>query len=392
MNIETSISRVDDSDVVVGRRPGPKPLAWLRRYRWFALVVLLPTALATIYYGLIASNVYVSESKFLIRSPGEKSVPVGGLASLIQTTGMSGGQEQTNAVLDYLRSRNALADLQKRINVEAKFATPEADYLSRYDPLFYSRGFETLYDYYGSMVTADLDNTTLNAVLTVRAFTPRDAHDINAQLLDLSEALVNRLNQRAEHKAIAEGERRVSEAETRVRNARVALGAFRNQKEIIDPAKEATGVFEISNQLIGERAALQAQLETMQRVAPANPSLPALRDHIGAIDRAIAAQNGRAVGTPTGIASKLAPYENLLVEQEFATETLTAASTALEQARTEAQKQQFYLERVVEPNTPDLPLLPKRIKQILTIAGAALCLYFVAWMFVVGILEHSPED
>ena len=30
------------------------------KHRWFALVVLLPTLLATVYYGLIASDIYVS--------------------------------------------------------------------------------------------------------------------------------------------------------------------------------------------------------------------------------------------------------------------------------------------------------------------------------------------
>jgi len=47
---------------------------------------------------------------------------------------------------------------------------------------------------------------------------------------------------------------------------------------------------------------------------------------------------------------------------------------------------------VVEPNRPDLALYPKRLISILTVAGAALCLYFIGWMLVVGILEHSPED
>jgi capsular polysaccharide transport system permease protein len=36
--------------------------------------------------------------------------------------------------------------------------------------------------------------------------------------------------------------------------------------------------------------------------------------------------------------------------------------------------------------------LPNRIFQILTVFGAALSLYFVGWMFYVGILEHAPED
>ena len=80
-----------------------------------------------------------------------------------------------------------------------------------------------------------------------------------------------------------------------------------------------------------------------------------------------------------------------MAEQEFAQQTLTAASTAFEQARAEAQKQQFYLERVVDPNTPDTALLPNRLRDILIVFGASLCLYFIGWMLVVGILEHSPE-
>ena len=98
------------------------------------------------------------------------------------------------------------------------------------------------------------------------------------------------------------------------------------------------------------------------------------------------------MGTPTGIASKLGTYENLNVEQEFATQMLTASNTALETARTEAQKQQFYVERVVEPNLPDEPLLPRRLKRILVALAASLGLYLIGWMLVVGILEHAPED
>jgi capsular polysaccharide transport system permease protein len=130
----------------------------------------------------------------------------------------------------------------------------------------------------------------------------------------------------------------------------------------------------------------------MLRVAPRNPAIPAIRNRIAAVAREIAAQNGRAVGTPTGIASKLSDYEKLQVEQDFATQMLTAANASLETARTDAQKQQFYLERVVEPNKPDESLLPHRLKRILVIFSASLCLYFVGWMLVVGVLEHSPED
>jgi len=364
----------------------------LMRHRWLALFVGVPTLLAVIYYGLIASPVYVSQSSFVIKTPGQKAAPSVSLANLVQATGLSAGQEQTKEVLQYIRSRDALKDLQAQTNIREKFSQRGADFLSRFPSLFRDDSFENLYRFYGSKVGANLDPESGLAIVEVRAFTPEDAYDINARLLNLSETLVNRLNQRAEGRAIAEAERRVLQAEDRVRSARISLAAFRNQQDLIDPAKQAAGVLEVSNSLEAERAALQAQLDLMLRVAPRNPSIPALRNRIAAVGRAAGVQTGRAVGTPSGIASKLGAYEKLNVEQEFATQMLTAANASLEQARTEAQKQQFYLERVVEPNKPDDALLPHRLKQILIIFAASLCLYFVGWMLVVGILEHSPED
>lgn len=366
-------------------------LAALKRRRWFLLFVVVPTFLATIYYGFIASDVYVSQSRFVIKAPGQKSMPTGTLANLIQTSGFVGGEQETKQIMDYIRSRDALADLQRQMDVRSLYENAGADFLSRFPRPFRERSFEGLFKYYQTMVSASPDTESGMAVVEVRAFRPEDARNVNGRLLQLSEQLVNRLNERAERRAVAEAEQRVLAAQMRVRKARVALSGFRNRQEVIDPAKQATGVLEISNKLVTEHAALKAQLELMQRVAPANPSIPALQARISALGSEIAAQNARVVGTPTGIASKVGGYENLLAEQEFAQQTLTAAGTSLEQARAEALKQQYYLERVVDPNLPDSPQLPNRLKNILVILGASLCLYLIGWMLVRGILEHSPE-
>ena len=137
---------------------------------------------------------------------------------------------------------------------------------------------------------------------------------------------------------------------------------------------------------------MRAKLAEVQAATPNHPSLPAMRKRVAALAQQVAEQTGRAVGTPGGIASKLAGYETLLVEQEFATQMLTTAQASLEQARAEAVSQQYYLERVVEPNRPDDALLPNRVKSVLAVLFACLCLYLVGWMLVVGILEHAPDD
>lgn len=365
---------------------------WLKKRRWFLLVVALPTLLAAVYYGLIASDIYVSESRFVIKSPDQKRSQMSTLANLVQTTGLSGGQEQTNEVLTYVRSRDALKALEDKANVRDRFADGHVDFLSRFPRPFSDGGFESLFEYYGDMVDARIDSETGTAIIKVRAFNPQDAHIINLRLLDLSEDLVNRLNSRAQDKAIVEAQKEVDQATDRVKASRIALAQYRNSQALIDPSKQAVGVLEIANNMVRERAALQAQLDLMQRLTPNNPSILTLRNRVNAISTQIASQDGRVVGTGNGIASKLGGYENLLVEQEFATENLNAANAALVQSRAQSQRQQFYLERVVDPNVPDTPLLPKRIVNVIIIFASAMFLYFIAWMFIIGILEHAPED
>jgi capsular polysaccharide transport system permease protein len=371
----------------------PSPFAqWLRKRRWFIIFVILPTVLAAIYYGFFASDIYVSESRFVIKSPSQKQASMSSLANLIQTTGLSGGQEQTNEVLAYTQSRDALKALEKNPGIRGQFATPHADILSRFPFPLTGGSFEDLYKFYGKMVTTRLDTENNTAVITVKAFSAADAYQINEHLLELSEDLVNRLNTRAQQKGIAEAERQVDLATQRAKAARTALAQYRNAQAVIDPGKQAAGVLEIANGMVAERAKLQAQLDLMQRLTPNNPSIPALRNRISAVSAQIGAQDSRVVGTNDGIASKMGGYENLLVEQEFSTQSLNVANASLVQARADAQKQQFYLERVVDPNMPDTPLLPKRFLSILAVAASALCIYFIAWMFIIGILEHAPEQ
>ena len=387
MHHDRELQRHVDANEVEGKASG-----LLRRWRWFGLFVILPSLLGVLYFGFIAADIYVSESRFVIKAPDKQSTSGASIGSLLQGTGLGGGQEQSSEIIGYLESRDALADLSERVDVQAAFSSDEADPLSGFPRPWQSRSFEDLYSYYSSMVTVMPDPTSGLTQLSVQAFTPQEAQAINEGLLSLSEDLVNRLNRRVNAQAIEEAEDRVRVAQQRVREARIELGAYRNSAEILDPQQQGMGVIAATNELIAQETALRSQLSQMRRIAPNHPSIPALEQRIAATGQQIASQTGRAVGTSDGLASRITQYEGLLVEQEFATQLLTVANAALEQARVEAQQQQFYLERVADPNLPDAAILPNRIKSILAVIFASLCLYLVGWMLAVGIREHAPED
>jgi capsular polysaccharide transport system permease protein len=62
------------------------------------LTVIIPTILAIIYYGLIASDVYISESRFVVRSPQRQTQT--GLNAFLAGTGFSRSQDDTYSVHD----------------------------------------------------------------------------------------------------------------------------------------------------------------------------------------------------------------------------------------------------------------------------------------------------
>lgn len=366
--------------------------AFARRHLWFMAGVVLPVLVCAIYFFAIASSQYVSESRFVIKAPNQRTSQISSFANLIQTTGLSAGQEQSNQVIDFVRSRSALQALEKELPLRKIYAGAGIDHLSRFPRPWQNGAFEDLFDYYRDKIQISHDTDTGLVVLRTIAFNPAEAAEINQKLLQQSEHLVNELNKNARTNAIEEAESRVVEAEARVAAARKAISAYRNRTSIVDPLKEATGVGEIVNRIISERAALEAQLSTLQQVTPDHPSIPTLREQIASLTREIERQTARVVGAGDTISSKLPSYDALKLEQELSSELLVLAQTTLAGARTDALKQQFYLERVVNPNTPDKAEYPKALRTVLTILGFALCLYFIIWMFVVGILEHAPED
>lgn len=125
-----------------------KLLEKARRNPWFVAGVVLPVLLSAIYYFAIAEDQYVSESRFVVKAPNQRSAQVASIANLIQTTGLSSGQEQANQVMDFVRSRSALAALVKDPGVRTFYGNDTLEPFSRFPRPWENDSFEDLFDYY----------------------------------------------------------------------------------------------------------------------------------------------------------------------------------------------------------------------------------------------------
>ncbi|MGF7149242.1 capsular polysaccharide transport system permease protein [Sphingomonas zeicaulis] len=339
-----------------------------------------------IYFGLIASDVYVSESRFVVRSPDKQQTA--GLGFLLKSTGFGSAGEEIYVVQDYALSRDALKELDRGGEVSRSYSNPRVDWFNRFGSLT-DGSFESLYKYYQAMVTTEHDTTSTITTLTVRAYTRDEAFRLNERLLQLSETLVNRLNIRGQRDLVVYAEREVEEAEERARQAAGALAAYRNQQGVVDPEIQAKAVLQLISKLQDELIATRTQLVQLRAFAPQNPQIGALQARAASIQREIDDAMSGAAGNRRSLANQTTQFQRLQLESQFADRQLASAMGSLQEARNEARRKQVYLERIVAPNLPDKAIEPKRLRGIF----ATFVLGLVAWgilsMLLAGIREHQ---
>jgi len=355
--------------------------------RLFLLTVVAPTVLAILYFGLMASDVYVSESRIVVRSPDRQVAT--GLGALLKGAGFSRAQDDSYTVRDYVLSRDALKEIDDTLSVGKSFASDSVDRVSRFGGLDFDTSFEALHRYYQKKVDIQQDSASSITTLTVRAYAAQDAQNINQKLLELSEGLVNRLNERGRQDLISSAASEVAEAEAKSKSAALALSTYRNAKGVVDPERQATVQLQQVAKLQDELIATKTQLAQLKAFTPQNPQIPALQTRASTLQAEMAAETTKVTGGELSLANKAAEYQRLALEREFADKQLASALASLEQARSEAQRKQVYIERIAQPSLPDVALEPRRLRSIL----ATFVLGLVAWgilsMLLAGVREHQ---
>ncbi len=364
--------------------------AWWRRVPIAALLIVgLPTLLAMIYFLMIASPRYVSETQFIVRAAGASTPTSLGVA--LQGVGLAPTQTDAFAVHEYVTSRDSLNELSRRYDIAEMLGPRGVDAFSRYPRPWEGRSRESLYEGFQRFVTVGYDSTTGISTLRVEAFRPRDAQALTEALLSGGEQLVNRMNERSAADALAQARQSREEARTRLSSAQQQLTAFRNREQIIDPVTAATQSSTLIGGLLAEVARLRADRAQVASEAANSPQLPVFDSRIRAYERQIAAEREKIAGDAGSLAPKLSIYEDLMLAREFADRELTQATAAVISAEQEARRQKLYLDRVVSPSLPDKSSEPKRWLAILTVFATCVLVYGIGWLIYAGVREHRQD-
>ena len=371
-------------------------MVFLRRHAPFLLVVALPTFLALLYYLLIASGQYESEAAFVVKDarPSVRGAPMsagGGMMGGGGAMGMAmaggGGLAEGFAVNTYIKSHDAVDQLQKRLDLVSMYRHADTDFLSR---LFYAHPTpERLLWYYLRHVDVVFHEDTGVTTLDVRAFRPEEAKRIADELLKLGEERINEFNRQVTQNTIRVADGEVTIAENRVKDIQRRMMEFRQKSGDLDPSKSSVVGISLIGQLQTELAQADTQLTQMLRnLNPASPQVQTLKMRISALNSQIEEQH-RLAHDKKGVSVDMADYDQLMLERDFAQNSYVATASELETARASALQQQVYVVRVVEPNLPGMVTYPHTILMVLAVFVGSFLTLMIGRLLITGMREHA---
>ncbi len=355
----------------------------------FFAIVVVPTVLALVYYGLWASDRYVSQSLMTVRSSEAQIATAFG--GLLGSLGANPGAIDGYVVQEYVQSRELVAKLQDDFDLRSLYLVPEADMLSR---LPADASMDDLYDYYLDRIEVYFDSTANVVHLEVQAYRPEDAKKIAAAIVRLSDDMVNRISQESRQDAVKFAREEVTLAEDRLRENRLVLYRFREEHGELDPVSAAASIGGIVASLEAELSRYKTELASLRSYMREDaPQIAGVKARIAAIEQQMRAERGRLTNTEETpsltYSDLLAEYERLMIEEEFAKSAYTSAISALEIARADANRKQAYLVAFVEPSLPADPSKPERLLIIVSFLLGGLLAYGLLMLIGAAIREHA---
>lgn len=362
------------------------------------LAIALPTALATIYYGLIAAPQYVAEARFAVRGPDAAPSATDALSMLtgLGSTGDAGTISDSYIVSQFIESTQLVGNLQRSLDLRAVYTNDKADFIAKYRPYDFEDTIEHLTNYWNSSTWVYFEPVSSTITLTVRAFTPEEALKIARETVRESEKLVNKLSERSREDAISLAKQELSRAELRLKFARKAVQDYRDRMGQTDPTTAATArstlIAGLEQQLATQEADIAGRTAFLNKDAP---SVRVLRQSADALRSQIEQEKAK-IGSQLDdlkkkgvMSASLAEFEALQTEQTFATNAYTASATAVESARMRAEQQTRYLATYVEPHLPEDSLYPARLQMVLLVLLCSALAWAIGVLIFYGIRDHT---
>ena len=347
----------------------------------FVVCFVIPALAGALYYGLIASDRYVSEARFAIRpaiGSADKATP----DSVGTNSGVASQMVAQDTLIthEYILSRPMLEAIEAQLPIREWFSRDSIDYVSRFDP---EKPIEKFLRYWKRRVDVDIESGSGIMSLTVEAFDPAESLAIAKAVMKEAERMVNDLSIKSREDAVAESTRELKLAEERMTKIRLAVRDLRNREGVLDAQKSNEANLKMVSELRAARINLAVQLAIDQRdlgpdarrIIDIKQQIRDLDDNIARIERSSASQDPEQKRL---LSDALTRFEALDNDRKSAEKYYQQVLTAYERARIIAARQIEFFSPIVEPVKAESSTQPRRLLMISLITAGAAVLFAAA--------------
>ncbi|MCC2682239.1 MAG: chain-length determining protein [Nitrosospira multiformis] len=358
-----------------------------RRRRTLAAAVIA-FLLAAFYWGLIASDRYVSEAHIVIQ---QTDLAGGQSTDVMSLLGGVGGINRADQLLlrDHLLSVDMLEKLDGRLNLRAHFSDSGHDLLSRM--WFKDTSIERFHRYYLSRVSVELDDYSGVLVIQAQAYNPKMAHEIVTMLVSEGEQFMNTLSHALAQEQVDFLEKQVMNIGERTMETRQTVLRFQNENGLLSPQGTAENIAGIINGLESRLSELKTRKAAMLGyLMPGSSDVKEITLQIGAIEKQINREQAR-LAAPNGntLNRTVEEFQRLQLNAEFAQDIYKTTLMALEKGRVEATRTLKKVSVLQTPSKPQYPLEPRRIYNSAVFMLGALLVAGVVHLLSAIIRDHK---
>ena len=356
------------------------------RQRTFALAALAIVG-AVVYWGIVASDRYVSEAVVVIQRTDMAVGTSMDLGNLL--TGATGGQRSDQLLLRaHLRSLDMLKKLDEKLDLRSHYSDTSRDVLSRMWNK--DEDQERFHEHFLARTSVELDEYTGTLSIKAQAYEAKMAKAIADLLVAEGELYMNELGHAMARDQVHFLEKQVVELADRHINARRDLLSFQNRKGMLSPHATAEAMQGMINRLEAQATELKAKRASLLGyLSPSAPGIVDLNLQIQAVERQILEEQSRLTSPKSkALNATVEEYQRLEMAAKFAQDLYQTALVAMEKGRLEALRTLKKVSVLQSPSLPEYPREPRRIYNIIVFILAALILAGIVHLLAAIIRDH----
>lgn len=352
------------------------------------VIAAFAIVLAIIYWGLIASNRYVSEAQVVIERTDMTAGAATDIGSLL--SGVGGANRADQLLLRaHLLSVDMLNNLDSTLNLRAHYSDTRRDIVSRmWDKEIEQEWFHR---HFLARTQVEFDDYAGVLVIKAQAYEPKMALDIAATLVEEGERYMNELGHRRAREQVAFLEKQVAEMSGKALQTRQELLVFQNQKGMLSPQSLAETLLTTVNRLEAQLTDLKARRSSLLGyLSPSAPGVVEIDMQINGIEKQLQLEQSRLT-SPRGqtLNRTVEEYQRLEMTAKFAGDVYKTALVALEKGRIEALRTLKKVSVLQSPTLPQYPLEPRRLYNITVFIIMALILAGIVHLLAAIIRDHQ---